>query len=745
MPPPWLVSTLTAIEVRSAELISLDLPRLWQRAEFRVDHAPAAANCFDPDQIRLDASFTPPSGRRLTVPAFWYQDYSRVLVHGAEILTPIGGPQWRIRFTPTEPGDYLLSVSIRTNGTPAGGPAELHFQVPADAPSGQHGFVRIGPDKRYFQTSDGRPLRLVGQNVCWSDTHGTFDYDAWFGAMRSAGENFGRLWMSPWFLGLEHKPGTLNHYDLQGAWQLDYILRQAEESGIYLMLCFDHHGMYQVDNPNWGGSNNFWKSNPYNEINGGPCAKPNDFFTDAKAREFYQKRLRYLVGRYGYSPYLLAWQFFNEIDNVYGTLNAEDVAAWHRQMGQWLHAHDPFGHLVTTSLTGGSERPEIWSLPEMDFSVYHSYYESAPGKRAAAFAQSFSKEYGKPMMIGEFGIDAGSWNIAADPHLRGFRQALWGGALGGSVGTAMSWWWQDMHAHNVYPLFAAMNRILRIAGWDEGEWEPARIVGVDEPPTDLAQAVPGGEDFNAQLALNTAWRLQRRLSNKLAVADPLAAERSSDELSAYLPGKKDAPFQRPIQLVAFAGENARLTIRVKAVYSNAELTVRVDGTERFRTNFVREVGKPAVPWNIGKDIVVDLPPGKRIVEIANNAGEDWVLLDGLKLEQVQAAGFTGDWKFTAETVGLRNANKAVLYLCSPWVVFPASALRYNPPLLNDQTVQLANWPEGRFSARWFDPCTGRSLGTTEAATEDGTLSVPVPAFMDDLAAVISQESGEVLP
>ena len=91
--------------------------------------------------------------------------------------------------------------------------------------------------------------------------------------MKNAGENFARLWLSPWFMGLEHKPGTLNNYDLEGAWQLDYIFQQAEQDGIYLMLCFDHHGMYQVDNPGWGGSNNFWKTNAYNELNGGPVRK----------------------------------------------------------------------------------------------------------------------------------------------------------------------------------------------------------------------------------------------------------------------------------------------------------------------------------------------------------------------------------------------------------------------------------------------------------------------------------------
>jgi len=83
--------------------------------------------------------------------------------------------------------------------------------------------------------------------------------------------------------------------------------------------------------PGLGGSNNFWKTNPYNELNGGPCAKPNDFFTNAKARAIYQKRLRYFVARYGYSPHLLAWQFFNEIDNVFGPLNGNDVVAWHQE------------------------------------------------------------------------------------------------------------------------------------------------------------------------------------------------------------------------------------------------------------------------------------------------------------------------------------------------------------------------------------------------------------------------------
>jgi hypothetical protein len=133
------------------------------------------------------------------------------------------------------------------------------------------------------------------------------------------------------------------------------VLHLAEARGIYVLLCLDYHGMFVTQpDPMWGG-NNYWPQNPYNLTNGGPCAVANDFFTNSTAQKLYQKRLRYLVARYGYSQNLLAWELFNEIDNDYSFLNAADVAAWHGVMGAWLHANDGFGHLVTTSLTGNSD------------------------------------------------------------------------------------------------------------------------------------------------------------------------------------------------------------------------------------------------------------------------------------------------------------------------------------------------------------------------------------------------------
>lgn len=714
-------------------------PQLWELAEFRVGDGPTAPNPFDPEAIRLDATVTPPSGKAVVIPAFWYQDFKREQVKGAEVLTSVGEPEWRIRFTPTESGDHSLTLAAKLGGGAAPEPVTIHFNVASKTVSHPQGWVRTGADHRYFETSDGQPLRLIGENVCWYERGGTFDFDAWFEQMEKSGQNFARIWCAPWCFALEHTPKTLNRYDQGQAWQLDYVFQLAARHGIYLLLCFDHHGMYQTDNQNWGGSNNFWKTNPYNKVSGGPCAEPNDFFTDPTAQALYQKRLRYLIARYGGSSRLLAWQFFNEIDNVYAprqSLQGADVATWHRVMGQWLHTNDPFHHLVTTSLTGGSDRPELWNLPEMDFTMYHSYGDPAPGRWIAGVVANYLKRYNKPVMIGEFGVSAQSWALKTDPHLRGFRQALWSGALSGSVGSTMSWWWQDMHIQNVYTLYDAMTRILRKAEWQDGAWMPIAFTGARVPPTQVDAVKDGEGTFTATFALSSYRRTP--LSGEVAVADPLSAERGSEALCSYFHGSNNSTLQKPIKLHAYFGPDAKLVFHVNSVASDVEIIVQIDGAEVFRTRIFDRDGQNAVNGEINKEFVVRIPPGKHEIQMTN-ASLDWAYLDALRLDGVQAATFAKNWDWPPEPVGLRKANegKAVLYLYSPYVVYPAGAFHYHPPALAHQTVTLPEWPAGRFNATWYSPVTGEEVARTEAETAQGVLTLPLPALRDDLAAVVT--------
>ena len=78
-------------------------------------------------------------------------------------------------------------------------------------------------------------------------------------------------------------------------------------------------------------------------------------------------------------------------------------------------------------------------------------------------------------MLGEYGIDFRGFKMEADPRLRGVRQGIWAGLLGGSVGTGMSWWWESLHANNAYPHYKAVADFLARAEMGKGPWERMEI------------------------------------------------------------------------------------------------------------------------------------------------------------------------------------------------------------------------------------------------------------------------------
>jgi hypothetical protein len=466
-----------------AQIIQLNSAQVWQRLEFQITNVPAGSNPFDPTVITLDGTFTMPSGQTTKQPGFWYQPYQRTLSGSTEYDTESGPAQWRLRFMPTEAGDYSLSLVVQTNGHPWA-TLVTNFTAVSNSAAARFGFVGIADSHEYFETGDGQALPLSGQDLAWPNI-GTYDYDTWLPAMHAAGENFARVWMCPWFAGLEDAPGTLTDYAQQPAWQLDQVLQRAEQAGVYLQLTLDYHGMFATQPDYWGG-NNYWPQNPYNAALGGPCTNQNAFFTNTNAQNIYQKRLRYLIGRYGYSPHVLAWEFFNEIDNDYAFLNATNVAAWHALMGDWLHTNDPRHHLTTTSFTYASAHPEMWTLPEISYSSEHAYTMTASPLTVASDANTFWTTYHKPMMAGEFDTDWRGWEYdGSDPELRGFREGIWAGALGTSVGTAMSWYWSNLTNHSDY---AALSAILGPTGWGHGTWTP---IGFNHPVSLTAIGLAG--------------------------------------------------------------------------------------------------------------------------------------------------------------------------------------------------------------------------------------------------------------
>jgi hypothetical protein len=436
-------------------------PRTFERFETAGNVWGAFTNRFDPAQVRLDGEFVAPDGTTIVMPGFYMQEFSRALIGGYEHLSPRGQSQWRVRMTPTQPGTW----EWRWVATTPGGSAATDWQtveVASPAPD-RHGFLRRSPvDPRYLRWDDGTPYVAIGENVCWYDGRGTFAYDDWFAKLAAQGVNYVRLWMPSWAFGLEWitrapdgsvATSSLGDYTLRldRAWQLDYVLQLAERHGIAVMLAIQNHGAFSLE------SNSEWADNPYNAANGGPLAQPQDVFTDPAARELFERRLRYLVARWGYATNLLAWELWNEVDLV---ASGAAVNAWHADMANVLDALDPYDHLVTTSLARGNTNA-IWNLPAMDLVQIHHYAFPLPYDIPSTVAQRMRLAAlghpGKPVLAGEYGTDyrGPAETLELDPDSIGFHHGLWIGLLAGGFGTGMSWWWDNLvDPENLYSHFA---------------------------------------------------------------------------------------------------------------------------------------------------------------------------------------------------------------------------------------------------------------------------------------------------
>ncbi len=140
--------------------------RQWAAVEWSLPlRSDPDLNPYDTLQIVVDVVLTAPSGAQLTVPAFWYEGFERSREGDAEVLTPTGVAEWRVRFTPTEAGEYSSEVHV---GVPALGHAEAPGPTLEVAAALGRGFIRVNDaNRRYFVFDDGTPYFALGHNVCW--------------------------------------------------------------------------------------------------------------------------------------------------------------------------------------------------------------------------------------------------------------------------------------------------------------------------------------------------------------------------------------------------------------------------------------------------------------------------------------------------------------------------------------------------------------------------------------------------
>ncbi|RYG35350.1 DUF5060 domain-containing protein [bacterium] len=456
--------TPAPLEIRSVLLEKRDIPR-YGVAEIRLDLRATYDNPFDSSEIAVDAVVKAPSGKVQMIPGFFTRPYSRKLVAGKEELTPTGPGEWRLRVAPSEIGAYTVTVSARDRtGSISAQPIRFRSMR-----SKEKGFVRLSPkDRRYFAHDNGQAYYPVGANVCWGGDRGSFDYDEWIPRYGTQGVNYGRLWLGPHWstFALETNAAGFGRFDLGNAWRIDHTLDLARKQGIYLMLCLDSYNTLRDKD-----AYPQWEATPLNQANGGPLAKPTEFWTDARMAKVYRDRLRYVVARYGANTHVMAWEFWNEAD-LTRDFDPKPVAAWHDRMSSQLRDLDPYDHLQSTSFSNSLGFREIDDLPGLDFVQSHTYTANLV-REAASLGQMKGRE--KAYFIGEIGADAGGPRAEDKAGLQ-VHDSLWAGIANGHSGTAMMWWWDNLIEPNgLYPLFKPAANFVRGIDWPSEGFRPAEI------------------------------------------------------------------------------------------------------------------------------------------------------------------------------------------------------------------------------------------------------------------------------
>jgi len=654
-------------------------PALFTRVEYVFGINRTFANPFDPECVEVRARVLTPSGQLYTMPGFFDQGYRRadppdkevtILIdgakrtvptpEGAERLEPEGPSRWKVRLAAAEPGVHQVALEVlvpdgQGKMVLAASRKGLAFEAAAGTVPG---YVRPAADGRHFEhssgeffypigmalrsPSDARDLHrdnLIRQHVLgpgapvvlrddgnhverldFLDLRGTHQFDDYFKRCGESGMNWARVWMAPWWLGLEwdHRyPGYegAGRYNLANAWRLDHVLEAGEKNGVYLQLCLTNHGQVttRIDRQ--------WDFNPYNAVMpqqlwnppdreaagplfkrpGGFLNSPRDWFTDPAARKLVKQRLRYIVARWGYSPKIMAWGLMSEVEFTGGTDfrgdNNWDRGAfpmqteWHQEMARYLRTIDPYRHLVTTHFSHPCNGTDLWRLNDLDYvqsnayssfrwfgggenevgivgapNAMHRYFHGYGGQLTGLGA------YKHPVLIGEWG--GYHMHNSMDMLDSELHSGLWAQAMIPMGGATGFWWWLHVHYRDRYGEFAALSRFMK--GEDlrsvTAQLGARATVPAGGGPRRLEVLAIGDGQKRAY-----AWAYAERIA--WGEADKAVFDGARAEIDGLVPGRYEVEFWNPargerVSAAEFATRGGPLSVTLPKFQRDLALKIR---------------------------------------------------------------------------------------------------------------------------------------------------------------------------
>lgn len=429
--------------------------------ELSLTGVAAVANPFDPAQADLWATIQTPGGLKYEALLFWYQEYRATINGNTPWSTAVGEPGWRLRFRSDEVGSYQVTLHGQINGGAVSAPTysvTTEVKHPAQIKISGKGFQR-----------DNAPFVPIAYNIAWAGRHEEkVKYEKWFKAASAGGVNVARVWMAAWDMGIEWIDTGLGDYTkrLGNAWALDQVFQLGAKYGISIDLVLLNHGAFsESTNPEWFGS-------PYNAENGGPLKSPSEFATNATAKKFWERRLRYIAARYSASPSLFTWEWWNEVN--FTPISEPDLTAWMKSSKIALYGWDPYKHMTTTSWSSAASVRD-WS--PVDFVSTHVYDSNDPIKTLRNQYEAIrSAVPDKPILVAEMGSGTTSEDPFSDPFGLHLHNSQWAGLFVGFGAPASYWWWDNyVDPLKLWSITTGLKKL--IAGTDPVNMVPDEILG----------------------------------------------------------------------------------------------------------------------------------------------------------------------------------------------------------------------------------------------------------------------------
>jgi hypothetical protein len=422
---------------------------LYRKAEWNIDLRADFDNPYLQEEVSLDMELVSPSGKKLLLPCYYESGQSGGVSH------------WKARFAPQETGKYRYAFILKQSGRTVFTTKQAAFSARATKDKG----ILHAHDSWSFRFDNGELFRGIGENICWESRANDdsryfkalheklkYNYEDMLRSLASHGGNYFRTWICSWNLPLDWKTGINNpRYKSSGEYfhpeairKLDRLVTLSDSLGLYIMLTLG--------------------PGTHDARQGRYAVSSREFFVDAKAKAQYRNRLRFIVARWGYSPAIGAWEFFNEIDNVQfrdrnNPISASSIVQWHTEMSNYLKSIDPYEHLVTTSISH-RDLEGLNSIPDIDFNQKHIYKHN---RALPTTIVQYTQQFGKPYVIGEFGYEYDwqkNFNEFADSMDSDFKRGLWYGLFVPTPVLPMSWWWEFFDDRGTDAYIANVRTIL---------------------------------------------------------------------------------------------------------------------------------------------------------------------------------------------------------------------------------------------------------------------------------------------